>query len=107
MIDGQQDPGTSPVRRLLPIARHKNADAQPRFLAISLARQLQSGTFEYALNHFLDHELDSSRFDARFCNDTHKQKKWWIYPVTVIELDPVPFEMSQALNYSGAVDSPK
>jgi transposase len=27
------------------------------------------GTIEHALNHLLDHEIDLSRFDARFKND--------------------------------------
>ena len=27
------------------------------------------GTFEHALNHLLDHELDLTGLDARFCND--------------------------------------
>jgi transposase len=51
------------------MARYKDVDTQPRFLPIDLARQLQPGTFEHALNHLLDHELDLSGFDARFCND--------------------------------------
>jgi hypothetical protein len=51
------------------MARYKNIDTSPRFLAVDLQRQLLPGTFEYALNHLLDHELDLSGFDARFCND--------------------------------------
>jgi hypothetical protein len=51
------------------MARYKDVDTQPRFLPIDLGRQLQPGTFEHALNHLLDHELDLSRFDARFGND--------------------------------------
>ena len=51
------------------MARYKDVDTQPRFLPIDLARQLQPGTFEHALNHLLDQELDLSSFDARFCND--------------------------------------
>jgi transposase len=51
------------------MARYKDVDTQPRFLPIDLARQLQPGTFEHALNHLLDQELDLSDFDARFCND--------------------------------------
>src|SRR3989338_11597221 len=42
---------------------------QPRFLAVDLQRQLLPGTFEHAMNHLIDHELDLSGFDARFCND--------------------------------------
>ena len=51
------------------MARYKEVDTQPRFLPIDLAHQLLPGTFEHALNHLLDNELDLSDFDARFCND--------------------------------------
>ncbi len=51
------------------MARYKHIDTSPRFLAVDLQRQLLHGTFEHALNHLLDHELDLSGFDARFCND--------------------------------------
>jgi transposase len=51
------------------MARYKHIDTSPRFLAVDLQRQLLPGTFEYALNHLVDHELDLSRFDARFNND--------------------------------------
>jgi transposase len=51
------------------MARYKEVDTQPRFLPIDLAQQLLPGTFEHALNHLLDNELDLSDFDARFCND--------------------------------------
>ena len=51
------------------MARYKHIDASPRFLAVDLQRQLLPGTFEHALNHLIDHELDLSSFDARFRND--------------------------------------
>jgi transposase len=51
------------------MARYKLIDTSPRFLAVDLSRQLLPGTFEHALNHLLDHEIDLSRFDARFKND--------------------------------------
>jgi len=51
------------------MARYKHIDTSPRFLAVDLQRQLLPGTFEHALNHLLDHALDLSGFDARFCND--------------------------------------
>ena len=51
------------------MARYKYIDTSPRFLAVDLQRQLLPGTFEYALNHLLDHELDLSSFDSRFNND--------------------------------------
>jgi len=49
--------------------RYKYIDTNPKFLPVDLARQLLPGTFEHALNHLLDHELDLTRFDARFRND--------------------------------------
>ena len=51
------------------MARYKHIDTSPRFLAVDLQRQLLPGTFEHAMNHLIDHELDLSGFDARFCND--------------------------------------
>ena len=51
------------------MARYKYIDTNPKFLPVDLARQLLPGTFEHALHHLLDHELDLSRFDARFRND--------------------------------------
>lgn len=51
------------------MARYKHIDTSPRFLALDLQRQLLPGTFEHALNHLLDHEVDLSGFDARFSND--------------------------------------
>ena len=51
------------------MARYKQIDTSPRFLAVDLEAQLLPGTFEHALNHLLDHEIDLSAFDARFKND--------------------------------------
>jgi transposase len=51
------------------MARYKHIDTSPRFLAVDLQRQLLPGTFEHALNHLLDHELDLTGFDVRFNND--------------------------------------
>ena len=51
------------------MARYKHIDTSPKFLAVDLTRQLLPGTFEHALNHLLDHEVDWSGFDARYCND--------------------------------------
>ncbi len=51
------------------MARYKHIDVSPRFLAVNLKRQLLPGTFEHALDHLLDHEIDLSTFDARFKND--------------------------------------
>ena len=51
------------------MARYKHIDTSPRFIAVDLERQLQAGTFEHALNYLVDHELDLTRFDARYKND--------------------------------------
>lgn len=51
------------------MARYKVIDTSPRLLAVDLERQLLPGTFEHALNWLIDHELDLSRFDARYRND--------------------------------------
>jgi transposase len=49
--------------------RFKAVDYSPRFLAVDLSRQLLPGTFEYALHHLLDHEIDLSRIESRYRND--------------------------------------
>ncbi len=51
------------------MARYKHIDTSPRFLAVDLSKQLLPGSFEHALNHLIDHELDLSSFDARYRND--------------------------------------
>lgn len=51
------------------MARYKHIDTSPRLLPVDLDRQLLPGTFEHALNHLVDRELDLSRFDARYKND--------------------------------------
>ena len=51
------------------MARYKHVDTSSQFLAVDLQRQLIPGTFEHALNHLLDHEIDLTGFDARFKND--------------------------------------
>jgi len=51
------------------MARYKHIDVSPRFLAVDLKRQLLPGTFEHALDHLLDHEIDLSDLDARYKND--------------------------------------
>ena len=51
------------------MARYKHIDTSPRLLVVDLSQQLLPGTFEHALNYLLDHEMDLSGLDARFCND--------------------------------------
>lgn len=43
---------------------------QSKMVVISYAEQLQSGTFEHAINYLVDKKLDLSIFDASFNNDT-------------------------------------
>jgi len=50
------------------MARYKHIDTSPRFLAVDLERPLLPGTFEHALHHLIEHELDLSGFDARYGN---------------------------------------
>src|SRR3954469_12226104 len=49
--------------------RFKVVDYSPRFLPVDLSRQLLPGTFEFALHHLLEHELDLSEIESRYCND--------------------------------------
>src|SRR3954471_2479819 len=49
--------------------RFKVVDYSQRFLPVDLCRQLLPGTFEFALHHLLEHELDLSEIESRYCND--------------------------------------
>ncbi len=51
------------------MARYKDVDSGMKLLAVDLSRQLLPGTFEQALSHLIDHELDLSHFDAHYNND--------------------------------------
>ncbi len=51
------------------MARYKHIDTSPRFIAVDLQRQLLPGTIEHAPNYLLDHQIDLTGLDARFCND--------------------------------------
>jgi transposase len=51
------------------MARYKDVDSGLKFLPVDLSRQLLPGTFEHALNHLIDHELDLAHFDAHYRND--------------------------------------
>ena len=82
------------------MARYKSIDTNPRFLAVDLAQQLLPGTFEHALNHLLDHELDVSHFDARFRND---ETGATAYPPAML-LKVVLFAYSQGLVSSRAIE---
>jgi transposase len=47
----------------------KVVDYSPRFLPVDLTCQLIPGTFEFALHQLLEHELDLSEIESRYCND--------------------------------------
>jgi transposase len=51
------------------MGRFKAVDYSPRFLPVDLSRQLIPGTFEFALHHLLEHEIDLSEVESRYCND--------------------------------------
>jgi len=52
------------------MARYKPVDPHlTKLLPVSLEAQIQPGTFEYAVNWMVDHEIDLSPFDARYRND--------------------------------------
>jgi hypothetical protein len=61
---------------VVPMARDKTVDTQPRMLPVDLARQLQPGTFGHALSHLLDHELDLTSLDARFASEATGASAW-------------------------------
>src|SRR5450759_2794780 len=82
------------------MARYKIIDTNPRFLPVDLARQLLPGTFEHALNHLLDHAIDLSSFDARFCND---ETGATAYPPAML-LKVVLFAYSQGIVSSRGIE---
>jgi len=51
------------------MARYKLVDRSPRFLPIVLDAQLMAGSFEYALDYLIDHEIDLSGIAKRYLND--------------------------------------
>jgi transposase len=51
------------------MARYKRIDRDARFIPVVLEEQIVPGTFEFAVDHLVDHELDLSALDERFNND--------------------------------------
>ena len=49
--------------------RYKPVERNGLFIAVVLDEQVQPGTFEFALHHLIDEELDLSALDAKFRND--------------------------------------
>jgi len=52
------------------MARFKPYDyGQMKMLPVSFEQQILPGTFEYTLNHLIDHEIDMAVFESRYRND--------------------------------------
>ena len=51
------------------MARYKPQDLNSLLLPVALSEQIVPGTFAFALNYLVDHELDLKPLDARFKND--------------------------------------
>jgi transposase len=51
------------------MARYKQVFRGMKLIPLSLEDQIQPGTFEFALNHLVDEELDFAPLDAKFKND--------------------------------------
>jgi transposase len=51
------------------MARYKIIDRNPKFIPVALDAQLMPGSFEYALDYLIDHEIDLTAFDLRYKND--------------------------------------
>jgi transposase len=82
------------------MARYKRIDTSPKFLPVVLSEQLLPGTFEHALNHLLDHEVDLSGLDGRFRNDTTGAPAY--PPATLLKL--ILFAYSRGIVSSRAIE---
>ena len=51
------------------MARYKPVERNGLFLSVVLEEQILPGTFEFALHHIVDNELDLSALDQQFDND--------------------------------------
>ena len=51
------------------MARYKPQDHNSLLLPVVLSEQIIPGTFAFALNYLVDHELDLTALDAQFNND--------------------------------------
>jgi transposase len=61
--------------------RFKPADYGLQFVAVDLSRQLHPGSFEYALHHLIEHEIDLSEIEARYKNEDEGA---WAYDPRVL-----------------------
>jgi transposase len=51
------------------MARYKPQERHAVLVAVVLSEQIEPGSFAFALDHLVDHELDFSALDAKFNND--------------------------------------
>ena len=51
------------------MARYKPAQRNGMFIPVVFEEQIQPGTFEFALHHLIDKELDLTALDAKFRNN--------------------------------------
>ena len=82
------------------MARYTSLDTNPQVLTVDRARQWRPGTFEHALNHLLDHDVDRAHVDARFRNDVTGAPA---YPAAMLR-QVVRFAYSQGLVRSRAIE---
>lgn len=61
--------------------RFKPVDHGLQFLAVDLSLQLHPGSFEYALHHLIEHEIDLSEIEARYKNE---HEGAWAYDPRVL-----------------------
>lgn len=82
------------------MGRFKQIDTNPKFIAVDLARQLLPGSFEHAVNHLLDHEIDLSGLTTRYRNDEAGAPA---YPPAVL-LKVILFAYSRGMVSSRAIE---
>jgi transposase len=82
------------------MARYKDVDSGLKMLPVDLSCQFLPGTFEHALNHLIDHELDLSHFDAHYHNDARGSTA---YPPAML-LKVVLFAYSQGIVSSRTIE---
>jgi transposase len=64
--------------------RFKAYDQGLQFLAVDLSLQLHPGSFEYALHHLIEHEIDLSEIEARYKNE--EQGAWAYDPRVLLKI---------------------
>ena len=64
--------------------RFKPVDHGLQFLAVDLSLQLHPGSFEYALHHLIEHEIDLSEIEARYKNED--EGAWAYDPRVLLEI---------------------